>query len=43
MCYQVLMWTVDVVINFKIYLQSSSRAMEKKGGRKRGEDRNTKI
>ena len=31
-CYEVLIWTVDDVINLKIYLQS-----------KRGEDGNTKI
>ena len=38
MCYQVLILTIDDVINFKIYLQSSSKAMtdrkKKTGGQK---------
>ena len=38
MCYQVLILTIDDVINFKIYLQSSSKAMtdkkKKRGGQK---------
>ena len=27
MCYLVLIWTIDDVLNFKIYLQSTSKAM----------------
>ena len=27
MCYKVLIWTVNDVINFKIYLQSTSKVM----------------
>ena len=41
MCYQVLIWTIDDLINFKIYLRSTSKAMADRG--KRGEDGNTKI
>ena len=37
MCYQVLIQTIDGVINFKIYLGSSSKIMS--NGEKRGENR----
>ena len=40
MCY-VLIWTVDDVINFKIFLESTSKAIADR--EKRGEDENTKI
>ena len=36
MCYHVLIWTVDDITNFKIYLGSSSKAMadrEKREGK----------
>ena len=41
MYYQILIWTVDDVINFKIYPRLTSKAMADRG--KRGEDGNTKI
>ena len=41
MCYQILIQTADDVINFKIFLGSTSKAMADK--EKRGEDENTKI
>ena len=34
MCYKVLIWTVNDVINFKIYLRSTSKAMADRGGDK---------
>ena len=41
MCYEVLIYTIDDVINFKIYLQSSSKAISDR--KIRGEEGNTKI
>ena len=38
---KVLTETIDDVINFKVYLQSSSKAMADR--KKKGEDGNTKI
>ena len=35
MCYLALILTIDDVINFKIYLLSSSKAMGKKGKRRK--------
>ena len=40
-CYEVLISTADDVMNFNIFLGSSSTAMADR--KKRGEDQNTKI
>ena len=45
MCYEVLISTIDDVINFKIFLRSTSKAMadrEKKRGRQKSEISRTK-
>ena len=35
MCYLILIWVIDDVINFKIYLPSISEAMADRGKRRR--------
>ena len=44
MCYEGLIWTVDDIINFKIYLGSTSKAMaDRGGGRGRRNNKNLNI